>query len=70
MLTIRDITERFNVNDATVRMWIRRGELAAINVGRAPGKARARWRITPQALAEFEARRSTGQPQQPQQMTA
>lgn len=56
-LTLSDVCERYGVNAATVLGWIRRGELKAFNVGRAPGKKKARYRISETALQEFEAGR-------------
>jgi excisionase family DNA binding protein len=54
---VKDLCERFGVGEHTVLGWIRRGELKAINVGRNP-EGRPRWRITPEALAAFEALRT------------
>jgi hypothetical protein len=60
--TIRDICNRFNVNEHTVTAWIRRGELIAVNVGTAPGLKKPRYRITEASLANFELLRSTSPP--------
>lgn len=57
--TVRDVVDRYGVHEQTVLLWIRNGELDAVNVGREPGKQKPRWRITQEALAAFEARRST-----------
>lgn len=62
--TIGEVCKHFGVTHQTVAGWIRSGELRAINVGRAPDKKKARWRVTPEALAAFElARSATKQPQ-------
>jgi hypothetical protein len=48
----------------TVIGWIRSGELLAINVA-SRGATRPRYRISPEAIAEFERRRSVGPLPQP-----
>jgi hypothetical protein len=58
MYTVADISARYSVNEHTVLGWIRRGELVAINVGRTPHGRKPRWRISEQALSEFEAKRT------------
>jgi excisionase family DNA binding protein len=60
--TIRDICNRFGVHEQTVLAWIHSGELKAVNVGRAPGKKKPRWRITQEALDAFEALRAATPP--------
>ena len=62
--SVRDLVQRFNVNEHTVLAWIRSGELKAINVGVAPGKKKPRWRITKEALEAFELLRAA-QPVRP-----
>jgi hypothetical protein len=56
-LTVADVAARYRVSPDKVRGWVRRGELAAINVATALC-GRAQLRITPEALAAFERRRS------------
>ncbi|MCX7419644.1 MAG: helix-turn-helix domain-containing protein [Planctomycetia bacterium] len=56
--SVRDLTERYAVNEHTILVWIRSGELKAINVGRSPDKKKPRWRITESALAAFELART------------
>jgi len=51
------LARRYGVKPSRVIAWIRAGELAAINIG---GGGRPRYRITPEAIREFEAVRSTG----------
>ena len=57
--TVRGVADEYTVTEHTVLGWIAAGELEAVNVGRAPGKRRPRWRITDEALRKFELRRST-----------
>jgi predicted site-specific integrase-resolvase len=62
-LTVPQIAERFAVDRDCVTAWIKSGQLQAIDVSR--HKARLpRWRVTPEALQEFEAARSSVQPKQ------
>lgn len=63
-LTVCDLCDRYGVNEHTVLAWIRNGELRALNVGRRLGTKKPRWRVTPEALAAFEALR-TPQPPPP-----
>lgn len=61
--TIRDICNRYGVNEHTVLSWINvTHELMAVNVGVAPGKKKPRWRITEEALKDFESKRATAPP--------
>ena len=55
--SVRDLVQRFRVTEHTILAWISSGELAAINVGVTPGKKKPRWRVTQEALADFERRR-------------
>jgi len=55
---VNDLMQRYSVTQATVLGWIHRGELPAINVGTQPGKSKPRWRVTEEALKEFEAKRA------------
>ena len=57
-LTVRDVCRRYGVTEHTVLAWIRAGELRAVNVGRRQGAKKPRWRITPESLEAFEARRT------------
>jgi excisionase family DNA binding protein len=56
--TVSDVSRTYNVNLNTVLGWISSGELKAVNVGRAPGRKKPRWRIPESALAEFERLRT------------
>jgi hypothetical protein len=58
-LTPPQLAERYGVDPNKVLGWIRRGELAAVNVATTTG-GRPRWRVSPEALAAFEAARAAG----------
>ena len=52
------IAKRYGVKPDKVLAWIATGELEAVNVAeRSTG--RPRWRVSPEALAAFEKRRSS-----------
>ena len=44
--TVREVAERLKVAEATVRHWIREGQLRAIDIGKG-------WRIADSDLADF-----------------
>lgn len=44
--TVRDVADMLKVAEATVRRWIKDGELRAIDIGRG-------WRIDPEDLDDF-----------------
>ena len=54
LLTVSEVAEQLRVTDVTVRRWIQRKELAAINLG---GQKRPEYRIRKTALDEFIAAR-------------
>ncbi len=54
-LTVPELAKFLRVGEDTIRGWIRRGELAAINT--AAPLAKPRFVILPHHLAEFEGRR-------------
>jgi excisionase family DNA binding protein len=58
MYTVENLTNRYGVTVHTVLKWIHTGELKAVNFGRTLAGKKPRWRITEQALAEFEAKRT------------
>ena len=62
-----DVAKKLGVNPAKVLGWIERGELAAIDVTHNHGTGRPRWRITPEALADFEQTRSSSTQPSPRQ---
>jgi len=57
--TVRQAAERLAVSDEHVLDLIHLKKLSAVNVGL--GRRRPRWRITAEALAEFEASRTSTQ---------
>lgn len=54
-----EVAERFGVDAAKVLVWIRAGELRAIDAATRTG-GRPRFRISPADLALFEAARAAG----------
>ncbi len=52
MLTVEEVAKELRVDPKTVRRWIQRGELVAIDIGR-------EYRIRRSALDDFIARRQT-----------
>lgn len=63
-LTVADVADRYRVSPDKVRLWIVRGELAAVNTASALcGKPR--WVIPQEALSVFEKRRAGGPPPKP-----
>ena len=50
--TVRDLAERLKVAEATVRLWIRSGELRAIDIGKG-------WRIADADFDDFLSRHQT-----------
>jgi excisionase family DNA binding protein len=57
-LTVEDVARRLRVGPDKVRSWITRGELKAVNTA-AQLCGKPRWVITPEAIADFEQRRSS-----------
>jgi excisionase family DNA binding protein len=57
LLTVGEVAERLRVTDVTVRRWIQRRELSAINLG---GAKRPDYRIYRATLEQFLARRLVG----------
>lgn len=50
--TVKEIADRLKVNEATVRGWIRAGELRAIDIGKG-------WRVADSDLSRFLCRHET-----------
>jgi excisionase family DNA binding protein len=63
-LTVAEVARRYRVSPDKVRMWIKRGELSAINTA-AVRCARPRFVVPPEALREFERKRAAAPPQKP-----
>jgi hypothetical protein len=60
MYTVAQVARRLMVDPDIVRGWCRSGTLRAVNVGR--GSVKPRFRISPEALADFERKRAMGPP--------
>lgn len=58
MRTITEVADYFRVTRETVTSWILAGKLSAIDASKHGGKQR-RWRISEQALRDFELSRTT-----------
>ena len=58
MLRVKDIAERFGVTHHTILHWIAQGVLRTVDVSR-NSTGRPQWRISPEAISEFEAARMT-----------
>lgn len=63
-LTVADVAKRLRVSPDKIRGWIKRGELAALNVAN-QHCGRPRFVITVEALAAFEQSRSAATPSAP-----
>ncbi|GER06686.1 excisionase [Iodidimonas muriae] len=50
--TVKDVADLLQVGEATVRRWIKTGELRAIDIGR-------EWRIAPDDLDRFLCQHAT-----------
>jgi hypothetical protein len=62
--TVRDLAARWRVGLDKIRRWISLGDLVAVNVaGNLAG--RPQWRVAPEAVKAFEARRAGGPPTRP-----
>jgi hypothetical protein len=58
-LTPPQLAQIYGVKPAKILAWISSGELGALNLA-ARGTSRPRYRISPEAIAQFECRRSAG----------
>jgi excisionase family DNA binding protein len=61
--TVQELAERLEVAEATVRLWIKSGELRAIDIGKG-------WRISDTDLALFLTSRETSPRRQRDQSDA
>jgi excisionase family DNA binding protein len=52
LLTVDQVAERLQVNEQTIRRWLREGELRGVSFG-----GRTGWRISEEDLQEFLDRR-------------
>ncbi len=57
LLTPKQVAERLQVSEDTVRGWCGCGDLLAVNVSK--GHYKERWRITEDDLTEFLSRKRT-----------
>jgi len=57
-LTAEQIAERYQVHVSTVCAWIAAMELTAVCVSKSRNGTRHRWRVHPEALEDFERRRT------------
>jgi len=60
--SVREICERYGVSDNAVILWMRNGELWAINVGRRQGAKKPRWRISQESITAFKQSRTPTPP--------
>lgn len=58
------LSKRLGIRPQKVLGWIARGELTAVNLAERTG-GRPRWKILPEALAEFLAARQSSPPPAP-----
>jgi hypothetical protein len=56
--TVADLCKRWRVGPDKIRAFLRRGELAAVNLATCLS-AKPQWRITPESVAQFEQKRSS-----------
>ncbi len=55
--SVQEVAQTLDVSSANVLDWIASGELQAVNVAAGRG-ARPRWRVSPEAVRQFEVARS------------
>lgn len=61
-----DIAARYGCKPEKILAWIASGELRALNTGTSLNGKKPRWRITAQALEDFERARTTQPAKEPQ----
>lgn len=64
-LSVADLCRRWKVGPDKIYAFLRRGELVGVNLA-TNTSARPQWRITPESIAAFEARRTSAPPPKPQ----
>jgi excisionase family DNA binding protein len=52
--SIKQVAERFGVSIKTVLLWIKSGELRAVNCSRSLASKKPRYRVSQESLTEFE----------------
>jgi hypothetical protein len=60
--TVSEIADRYRCGPEKVLGWLRSGELSGVNIAARVGGKKPRWRISAEALANFERRRSAVPP--------
>jgi transposase len=63
--TVREGAKRIGVSERIMRDYIRRYEIKAYDVSVNPGRGKARWRITEEAIQDFLVKRSNQPTNQP-----
>ena len=66
LLTVKDVADRLQVPEDTVRVWLRQGRLRGIR----PGGKKTGWRVTESDLGQFLDQRSNQGPAQQRLPTA
>lgn len=61
--SLKEIAKALDVCEKTVLLWIKAGELTAVNVSRCGRSKRPRLRVRQSAIDAFLASRSTGVPE-------
>jgi hypothetical protein len=62
--TVADLAKRWRIGEGKIHGFLRRGELIGVNLA-THLSARPQWRITPEAVEQFERRRSSAPPPRP-----
>jgi hypothetical protein len=63
-LTTREFCRRYRIGSGKVRALIAKGEIRAVNTAMTP-LGKPRWVIPPEAVAEWELRRTSAPPARP-----
>lgn len=58
-LSIEQVAELYGVNRKTVSAWIASGEMVAVNTTKSRRAANKRWRITQEAIRQFDLKRQS-----------
>ncbi|MCL4205750.1 MAG: helix-turn-helix domain-containing protein [Pirellulaceae bacterium] len=61
-LTAQETARLLRVRQAKVIRWLRSGELAGADLSERPGRGRARWRISKEAIEQFLRARQPAPP--------
>jgi hypothetical protein len=63
--SVADLCRRWKVGQGKIHGFLRRGELVGVNLA-ANTSARPQWRITAEAVKDFERRRTSAPPPKPE----